>query len=120
MLLRDDFPTAALNSACLVRAAFSTYKRLWRIVDVGTEYCPGPPVCNPAARGEISDIHLENIEVHGHDMGLIYSQFTGNSTAHGVHGVSIREFVIDGTAATTLANLNATTDEFVSGVTVQA
>ena len=37
------------------------------------QYCPGPPVCNPAARGEISDIHLENIQVNGNGSKFILS-----------------------------------------------
>jgi hypothetical protein len=77
-------------------------------------------VCDPAARGAISDIHLSNIQVSGNGMGLLYSQLAGNSTAHGVRSVSISGFAIDGAAVETLADLNATTNEFVSGVTIQA
>eukprot|EP01051_Picozoa_sp_SAG22_P022207 SAG22_NODE_5230_length_1057_cov_1.229645_1_plen_77_part_00 len=75
-------------------------------------------MCNPAVRGEISDIHLDNIQVNGNGMRLLFSQLAGNSTAHGVSGVTIEKFVYDGAAVKTLAGLNATTNEFVTGVKI--
>jgi hypothetical protein len=88
------------------------------LVRVGAEYCPGLPVCDPAARGEISNIHLDNVKVNGNGMKLIYSQLAGNSTEHSVDGVTIQNFVNDGRAVNSLAELNATTNEFVTGVKI--
>ena len=87
-------------------------------------YCRvGPPpkgdgCTDPALRGEISQITMENIQVETNGMRFIYSQLAGNSSAHAVRGVRVQNLTIDGTVAKSLADLNATTNQFVSGVSV--
>ena len=89
------------------------------------QYCRvGPPpkgdgCTDPDLRGEISDIRMENVQVHTNGVGFIYAPLGGNSSAHAVEGVSIKNLTIDGAAAMSLAELNATLNAFVSGVTVE-
>jgi hypothetical protein len=50
---------------------------------------------------------------------LRYSALAGNSSFHGVHGVSIEQFMVDGVQAKSLHDLNTTVGPFVTGVTVE-
>ena len=96
------------------------YCFVWRnlLMRVGVEYCPGLPVCDPATRGKISNIRLENVKVNSNGMQLIFSQLAGNSTAHTCEDVTIRNFVYDERVVKSLNELNATTNEFVAGVKI--
>ena len=58
------------------------------------------------------------MKVNGNGMELIFSQLAGNSTEHSVNGVTIQKLVYDERALKTLAELNATTNEFVTGVKI--
>ena len=89
------------------------------------QYCRvGPPpkgdgCTDPSLRGEISKISMENIRVETNGVSFIYAQLGGNSSSHAVHGVTVTNLTIDGRVARSLHELNATTNAFVSGVTVQ-
>ena len=88
------------------------------------QYCRvGPPpkgdgCTDPSLRGSIADISMTNIEVQTNGVPYIFSQLGGNSTGHGVSRVTLAGIKLDGRAAATLGDLNATENAFVSGVRV--
>ena len=89
------------------------------------QYCRvGPPphgdgCTNPDWRGSIANVFMEDVQVHGNGLPLRYSALAGNSTDHGVDGISIHDFVIDGVAAKSLHDLNTTVGPFVTRVDVR-
>ena len=88
------------------------------------QYCRvGPPpkgdgCTDPSLRGSIADISMTNIEVQTNGVPYIFSQLAGNSTGHGVSGVTLAGIKLDNQTATTLGDLNTTENSFVSGVRV--
>ena len=61
---------------------------------------------------------MTNIEVQTNGVPYIFSQLGGNSSGHGVSGVTLAGVRLDNQTATTLGDLNATENAFVSGVRV--
>ena len=88
------------------------------------QYCRvGPPphgdgCSDPSLRGSIADVLMEDIQVHGNGLQLRYSALAGNSTAHGLDRISIRNFTIDGVRVQSLQDLNTSVGPFVTRVTV--
>ena len=81
------------------------------------KYCSLAAGCtHPNARGDIGDVLLSDVRVHTHGVPFIFSQISGNSSTHSVSGVTFDRFQVDGRRAASLADLNATVNEFVRGV----
>lgn len=88
------------------------------LIDFTVAYSPEWSVSG-GVRGTIEDVLIENIKVLK-SQDTIVSRMLGESAESGIHGITIRNVEIEGTAMKDANALSLATNDFVSEVTVTA
>jgi len=80
-------------------------------------YCRPTAGCSdPSRRGTIRGVRLSHVRVSTNGVPFIFSQMHGNTSRYDVRDIAFENFTVDGYTAGSLADLNTTDNDFVSGI----